>query len=114
MPSISSPRAASTRLNLIAGDALLSHVRDGLNDMDVRMFRDDLLDTVVPFLRVNIRDRFENIQDIPFVAQKLDEIFTGPHGSGLDIGRDSKTGRRRQVRLSAKSDDENAPRLFSD
>jgi hypothetical protein len=79
--------------------------------MDVWMFRDHFLDTVIPFFGVYVGDCFENIQNIPFIAHELDKILASPHGGRLYISRDCKAGRRGQVGLSAKRDDQDAASL---
>jgi hypothetical protein len=65
-------RTKDGHLNLVSRYTLLSHIQDGLDDMNVRMLRDHFLDALIPFLGVNIGDGFENIQNIPFITHDLD------------------------------------------
>src|SRR5260370_22282990 len=54
-------------LNLCARDALLGHVCDRLNDVDVRMLRHDLLNTVIAQFRIHVGDGFQYGKDISLV-----------------------------------------------
>ena len=88
-------------LNFSPSDALLRHVGYGLDDMNVWVFGHNLVNAFIPKFRVHIRYGLKNVQDIPFIAHDLDQIFSGSHRSTFDIGSDRERDRCGCMRLPA-------------
>src|SRR5258708_21856959 len=94
-------------LDLCASDALLGHVCDRLNDVDVRMLRHDLLNTVIAQFGIHVGDGFKNVEDIALVSHDFNQILGRSHRRTFDIGSDRKRNRCRCMWLPAISHHEN-------